>query len=67
MNIAKKVLYGILFEVLVVGFWNLFEYIYCVFITGSGYVFTASDIIYPGVLGIVVYLVMFVFMNKKKR
>ncbi len=66
MDIAKKVLYGVLFAAVFVGLWNLFEYIYCVFITKSGYVFKATDIIFPLVIGIAIYLVLFVFINKKK-
>ncbi len=66
MNIAKKIIYCAVFVAVFVGVWNLFDFLLATFITGSGYAFSASDIIYPAALGAAMYLVLFVVIKKKK-
>ncbi len=65
---AKKILWFVFYMVLCVGLYNLFDFLWKTFITKSGYQFIfASNLFIPLTTGIVVWLVMFVFQNKKKK
>lgn len=66
----KKILYGVVFVLLFIGVWNLFEFLYSSFITRSGFEFhTGSNIFLPMAIGIAVYVVVFVFgvVKSKKK
>ncbi len=69
-NTVKKVLSGILFVVILIVIWNLFDLIWQTWFTRNGYTFSMQyHILYPVGLGVFVFLVMFVFTvarNKKK-
>lgn len=65
MKLAKTVLYGVLFVALVIGFWNLFDFLFSAFITKSGYVFGTSDLLYPALLGIGMYILLFLIKKEK--
>ena len=67
MKLAKTVLYGVLFVALVIGFWNLFDFLFSAFITKSGYVFGTSDLLYPALLGIGMYILLFLIKKRKIR
>ena len=67
MSIIKKILEGVLFTAVFTGAWILLDYLISEFITKSGFAFSASDIIYPALLGTALYLVLFVFIKKKKK
>ena len=67
MDILKKVLYGVLFLAVFVGVWNLIDFVYCSYITRSGYAFSSASIIRPAVWGVVFYLVLFIFTSKRKN
>ena len=67
MSVFKKILYGVLFTVLFTGLWNLFEYLFTTFISRSSYVWKVSqDLIYPIVIGFMVYLLLFIVSQKRK-
>ena len=67
-KIIKTVLGGVLFVVIWIGVWNLFDFIWKTWLTGSGYQFSASyHILYPLGIGAVVYLLIFVFNTVKKK
>ena len=64
----KTVFGGVLFVVIVIGLWNLFDFIWKTWINGSGYHFSASyHILYPLGIGTVVYLLIFVFNTVRKK
>lgn len=67
MDILKKVLYGVLFMAVFVGGWFLLDFLYSQFISKSEFVFAANDIIFPALIGLAVYLVLFVFVKKKSK
>ena len=65
---AKKILYGIVFVALVIGFWNLFEFLYDLIFTHTAYQFSAgTDLMIPLCVGVTVYLVMFAVGTLKKK
>ena len=67
-KIIKTVLGGVLFVVIWIGVWNLLDFIWKTWLTGSGYQFSASyHILYPLGIGAVVYLLIFVFNTVKKK
>ena len=64
----KKILSGAVFVLLVIGFWNLFELLYCSFITHSEFQFnTVSNSIVPMSVGIIAYLLLFVLSVAKSK
>ena len=69
MNKAiKTVLGGVLFVVIWIGLWNLFDFIWKTWINGSGYQFSSSyHILYPLGIGVVMYLILFVFNTVKNK
>ena len=55
-----------LFAALVLVFWNLFDWLYASFITGSGYSFgAAGDLIMPLTVGIVTGYLLFLRKGKE--
>ncbi len=55
----KKVLTGLIGIALVLGFWTLFDYLYCTLITRSGFTFEiGSNLILPLVVGVVMFFVL---------
>ena len=69
MNKAiKTVLGGVLFAAIVIGFWNLFDFIWKTWINGSGYQFSLSyHIFYPLGIGVVMYLILFVINTVRNK
>ena len=69
MNKAiKTVLGGVLFVAIVIGLWNLFDFIWKTWINGSGYLFSSSyHILYPLGIGVVLYLILLVFNTVKNK
>ena len=64
----KTILGGVLFAAIVIGLWNLFDFIWKTWINGSGYQFTSSyHIFYPLGIAVVIYLILFVFNTVKKK
>ena len=69
MNKAiKTVLGGVLFVVIVIGLWNLFDFIWKTLINGSGYQFSTSyNILYPLGICVVIYVILFVFNTVRNK
>ena len=64
--IKNKILGYILFIVIVIGFYNLFDYIYSEFITRSSYQFTvAADIALPALVAAIIGYLL--FLRKKEE
>ena len=64
----KTVLGGVVFVVILIGLWNLFDFIWKTWINGSGYLFSSSyHILYPLGIGVVLYLILFVFHTVKNK
>ena len=64
----KTVLGGVLFVVIWIGLWNLFDFIWKTWLNGSGYHFSLSyHILYPLGIGVVIYLILFVVNTVKKK
>ncbi len=64
----RSVLICVAFTALFVGFWNLFVFAYSTWITHSGFVFRRGEnLLYPACLGIVVFLLLFMFGVFRKR
>lgn len=64
----KTVLGGVLFVVICIGLWNLFDFIWKTWINGSGYHFSLSyHILYPLGIGVVMYLILFAVKTVKKK
>lgn len=67
---ARKIVLGVLFVILVVCFWNLFEFFYDAVIAHIPYRFEfGTSIAVPMAVGMIVYLVIFItdIFKKKKR
>ena len=69
MNKAIKTVLGcVLFAAIVIGFWNLFDFIWKTWINGSGYQFSSSyHILYPLGIGVVMYLILFVINTVRNK
>ena len=69
MNKAiKTVLGGVLFVAIVIGLWNVFDFIWKTWINGSGYQFSSSyHILYPLGIGVVMYLILFVVNTVRNK
>ena len=64
----KTVLGGVLFVVICIGLWNLFDLIWKTWINGSGYQFSSSyHILYPLGIGVVMYLILFVVNTVRNK
>ena len=64
----KKILYGVLFAVLFVGLWNLFDFLFGLIFTGGGYQFTfGSSVLKPLAMSIVVYILLFVINTAGRK
>lgn len=64
----KTVLGGVLFFAICIGLWNLFDFIWKTWLDGSGYQFSSSyHILYPLVIGIAIYLVLFVVNTVRRK
>ena len=64
----KTVLGGVLFVVIVIGLWNLFDFIWKTWINGSGYIFSSTyHILYPLGIGVVIYLILFAVNTVRRK
>ena len=64
----KTVLGGVLFVAICIGLWNLFDFIWKTWLNGSGYHFSLSyHVLYPLVIGIAIYLVLFVVNTVRNK
>ena len=64
----KTVLGGVLVVAIWIGLWNLFDFIWKTWLDGSGYQFSSSyHILYPLVIGIAIYLVLFVINTVRNK
>lgn len=67
-SVVKKILLGLVFAVLFIGVWNLFDFIYVTVITRGEYQFTViRHLVYPLALSVVLYIVLFLIGSKKKK
>ncbi len=64
----KTVLGGVLFVVIWIGLWNLFDFIWKTWLDGSGYHFSSTyHILYPLGISVVIYLILFAVNTVKKK
>lgn len=59
---------GVLFVVIWIGLWNLFDFIWKTWLDGSGYHFSSTyHILYPLGISVVIYLILFAVNTVKKK
>ena len=64
----KKILTGVIGTALVLGFWTLFDFLYCTLITRSDFTFEiGSNLILPLVVGLVMFFVLIPMYDKDMK